>query len=146
MALRHLHISIQAEDFDLGDESERLLERVGGGDAGAQCSFAGRVRESEKLPGQQGASADSLLALEIEHYPAMTASAIETICHDASARWPLIGVSVIHRYGELTVGEQIVLVLVVAEHRQAAFSGCEYIMDYLKTRAPFWKKARFARL
>lgn len=136
MEAASLRICVQEADFDLGLESARLRELAGG--TGALCSFVGVVRPME---GENTAS--DLQALEIEHYPAMTAAAIETICENAGARWPLLGVTVIHRIGRLAVGEQIVLVLVAAEHREAAFNGCECVMDYLKTRAPFWKKALF---
>ncbi len=121
-------VRIQTEDFDLSAESARL--RAADGDVGAIVAFVGTVRD-------QGAT---LEAMELEHYPGMTEAAIEAIIDLAQARFALRGARVIHRVGRLAAGDQIVLVLATARHRHAAFEGCEFIMDYLKTQAPFWKK------
>lgn len=141
-----LNVSIQQQDFDL--TAEMAVLRNGSSNLGAMASFIGFVREQEpKAADEEGASAPilvPLLALEIEYYPAMTQAAIERICKQAQQRWPLLACRVIHRTGRLVVGEQIVMVLVSSRHRQAAFDACEFIMDYLKTSAPFWKKAVFA--
>lgn len=135
-----IFVSIQQADFDAGSET-RAME-LSAGEAGALASFIGMVRGAEK--NSRSGQDEPLLAMEIEHYPAMTQSAIEQICADAADRWPGICSRVIHRVGRLQVGEQIVLVLVAATHRKQAFAACEFIMDYLKTGAPFWKKAILA--
>jgi molybdopterin synthase catalytic subunit len=127
-----MKISIQAEDFSVYDECNSL--RQSNPECGALVSFSGLVRDME-----QGRHVESLI---LEHYPGMTESSLEKIIHQADARWPILDVTVIHRIGELRTGEQIVFVAVASLHRQAAFSACEFIMDYLKTRAPFWKKCR----
>ena len=150
-------VNVQEDDFDIGAESaeiNRALCAAGMRDIGAIASFVGMVREQERRQtdetnsDRQAASADAdnaqLTALEIEHYPAMTQRTIEEICQRAAQRWPLLACRVIHRVGRVAVGEQIVLVLVASEHRKAAFAACEYIMDFLKTAAPFWKKAIFS--
>lgn len=123
----HDRISVQATDFDVGAEIA-ALQRVG--DSGAVASFVGYVRAD-----------GGVTALELEHYPGMTEASIAAIVTEARTRWPLLGVRVIHRIGRLPVGAQIVLVAVASAHRGAAFAACEFVMDYLKTRAPFWKKA-----
>lgn len=119
-------ISIQEADFDAGAELA-VLGRV---DCGAVASFVGRVRR-----GQNGVE-----AMTLEHYPAMTERALSEIVAEAEQRWTLSGVRVIHRIGRLLPGDQIVLVAVAASHRGEAFAACEFIMDWLKTKAPFWKK------
>ena len=116
-------IRVGPEDFDVAAELAAL------GPAGAVVSFTGHVRAE---PG--------LLALTLEHYPAMTEREIARHVEDATTRWPLIGVTVIHRTGRLVPGARIVLVAVASAHRRAAFEACEFLMDYLKTRAPFWKR------
>ncbi|HTZ00314.1 MAG TPA: molybdenum cofactor biosynthesis protein MoaE, partial [Rhodocyclaceae bacterium] len=116
-------------DFDPGAEIAAVA--ACGSAAGAVASFVGLVR------GEEGA--DGVRAMTLEHYPAMTAKAIEEIVDQARERWHLLGVRVIHRIGRLLPGERIVLVAVAASHRGEAFAACEFIMDYLKTRAPFWK-------
>ncbi|MDQ7990720.1 MAG: molybdopterin synthase catalytic subunit MoaE [Candidatus Dactylopiibacterium sp.] len=122
-----MSVSVQAQDFDVGAETAAL---TAGQDAlGAVASFVGLVR-----------GGDGLVAMTLEHYPAMTAGALEAIVRQARARWPLGPVRVIHRVGRLLPGERIVFVGVTSRHRQAAFEACAFIMDYLKTRAPFWKK------
>jgi molybdopterin synthase catalytic subunit len=127
-----MKISIQTEDFSVDDECNSL--RQSNPECGALVTFSGLVRDME-----QGRHVESLI---LEHYPGMTESSLEKIIHQADARWPILDVTVIHRIGELRTGEQIVFVAVASLHRQAAFSACEFIMDYLKTRAPFWKKCR----
>lgn len=122
-----MSVSVQQDDFDVGAESAALT--AGRCDVGAVASFVGHVR------GDGG-----LLAMSLEHYPAMTEKALVGIVNQAEARWPLLGVRVIHRVGRLLPGERIVFVGVASSHRQAAFEACEFIMDFLKTRAPFWKK------
>ena len=123
-------VSVQREDFDIAAEIERLT--AANPDIGAVVSFTGLVRQSS--PG------GPIAAMELEHYPGMTERALEEIVAEARARWPLQGVRVIHRHGPLKPGERIVLVLAVSRHRQAAFEAAEFLMDYLKTKAPFWKK------
>lgn len=119
-------VTVQEADFDAGAE----LERVGRFDGGAVASFVGRVRRG----GEQ------VQAMTLEHYPAMTEKSLAEIVARARQRWPLLAVRVIHRVGRLLPGEQIVLVAVAADHRGEAFAACEFIMDWLKTQAPFWKK------
>ena len=123
-------IIVRREDFDLSEETARI--RRDSPTAGAVVSFVGIVRNHN-----QG---DPVLSLTLEHYPGMTESAIEGIAAKARRRWELDDIVVIHRVGRLEVGEQIVLCLVSASHRGEAFQACEYIMDWLKTEAPFWKK------
>jgi len=123
-------ISVQAEDFDIAAEIETLTH--GRGDVGAVVSFTGLVRET--------AGAGRISGMELEHYPGMTERAIEAIVAEAETRWSLDGVRVIHRFGVLAPGDRIVLVLTASRHRQAAFEAAAFLMDYLKTRAPFWKK------
>lgn len=106
------------------------ISRVDG--AGGVVSFVGQVRSG----GERG----ELLAMELEHYPGMTESALQGIVAEAGQRWPLLAVSIVHRVGRLQPGDPIVLVAVAAAHRAPAFEAAEFIMDYLKTRAPFWKK------
>ncbi|MEI9996649.1 MAG: molybdenum cofactor biosynthesis protein MoaE [Rhizomicrobium sp.] len=120
-----VNIHIQAEDFDLGDE----VAALGDDGAGAVASFVGLVR-----------GGGGLTALTLEHYPGMTEREIGRIVDAAAARWTLTGVTVIHRVGRLEVGAQIVLVAVAAAHRGQAFEACQFLMDHLKTRAPFWKQ------
>jgi molybdopterin synthase catalytic subunit len=127
-----MKISIQKEDFDVAAEVDRL--RRNNPESGAVVTFSGLVRDMEQDRRVQ--------SLVLEHYPGMTESSLEQIIHQAEGRWPLLDVTVIHRVGELKAGEQIVFVAVASLHRQDAFSACEFIMDYLKTRAPFWKKCR----
>jgi molybdopterin synthase catalytic subunit len=121
-------IRVQREDFDLGAEVAAL--RVGRRDIGALVAFAGLVRDLD----------GSLGALELEHYPGMTEKALAAIEADACARWPLQACLIVHRFGRLEAGEQIMMVATASAHRQAAFAAAEFLMDYLKSRAPFWKK------
>ncbi len=120
-----LNIHIQQEDFDLNDE----IEALSGDGTGAVATFIGVVR-----------GGDGLTALTLEHYPGMTEREIARIAQEAQARWKLGGITIIHRVGRLEVGERIVLVAVAAAHRGSAFEACQFLMDYLKTRAPFWKQ------
>ncbi len=122
-------ISVQIDDFDVAGESQ--IMRTGNPMIGAIVSFTGLVRDMESKP---------LKSMTLEHYPAMTHLELERIADEALTRWPLQGLSIIHRYGELFPGDQIVMVLTASAHRDAAFSSASYIMDFLKTRAPFWKK------
>ena len=123
-------VSVRQDDFDIAAEIDRLTE--GGRDIGAVVSFTGLVR------GTSGQGA--LEAMELEHWPGVTERALEQIVAEAKGRWPLSGVRVIHRHGPLPPGARIVLVLTASRHRRAAFEAAEFLMDYLKTRAPFWKK------
>ena len=137
-APREGRVSVQAEDFDIGAEMARLVAGAGDvTDVGAIVSFTGLVRG--------GAGEDAIDAMEIEHYPGMTARALDEIVAEAERRWPLSAVRVIHRHGRLAPGERIVLVLTASRHRNAAFEAAEFLMDYLKTRAPFWKKEHGSR-
>jgi len=124
------HVRVQAGDFDVGRELDVLTR--GRRDVGALASFVGLVRDANDGHAIQG--------MTLEHYPGMTESALEDICAQAHARWELIDTLVIHRVGPLVPGDRIVLVGVASAHRGEAFEACEFIMDYLKTRAPFWKK------
>lgn len=122
-------ILVQREDFSLAAEYERLAARR---DSGAIVTFVGKVRDFNQ--GEQVAG------LSLEHYPGMTEKALAAIVREAEVRWPLQACTLIHRVGDLLLGDQIVLVAVSSAHREAAFAACHFIMDYLKTRAPFWKR------
>lgn len=124
-----IKISVQSKDFDMSDES-RLIS-AGRHDVGAVVSFTGLVRDLDDK---------SLKSMTLEHYPAMTTLELERIASEAEERWPLQGLTIIHRHGELFPGDQIVLVIAASAHRDAAFQAASYVMDFLKTRAPFWKK------
>ena len=123
-------IRVQAEDFDCAAEIRALTARSN--DIGAMVSFTGLVRRGE------GEAA--IRAMTLEHYPGMTEQELERIEAEAAARWPLSASAIIHRYGRLVPGDNIVLVITASRHRQAAFEAAEFLMDYLKTSAPFWKK------
>jgi molybdopterin synthase catalytic subunit len=123
-------VRIQQEDFDLSHEVAQL--RAGNARVGGIVTFVGTVRDLN-----EGAA---VAEMELEHYPGMTEQSIQAIIDQAKARWPIYGALVIHRVGPLKPQEQIVLVAVTAPHRGEAFSACEFIIDYLKTEAPFWKK------
>lgn len=123
-------ISIQSADFEAGTEISRLREMSA--ETGAVASFIGVVSDIN--------DGDSVASLQLEHYPGMTEKSIAAIVDEAKSRWPLLAVRVIHRIGNLAVRDQIVFVGVSSRHRGAAFAACEFIMDFLKTRAPFWKK------
>jgi len=124
-------VRIQTEDFDLS--AETALLRAADGHVGAVVSFVGTVRES-----------GGVQRMELEHYPGMTEAAIEAMVAAAQSRFGIQAATVIHRVGALAAREQIVAVLVAARHRGAAFQACEFLMDYLKTQAPFWKKEHTA--
>ena len=121
-------VRIQTESFDAGAELNAFTDTAAG--AGAVVSFTGVVRDVD----------GSLVAMEIEHYPGMTEKAIATIVSEAQTRWDLAGALVIHRHGSLTAGDQIMMVATASRHRVDAFQAAEFLMDYLKSRAPFWKK------
>jgi molybdopterin synthase catalytic subunit len=123
-------VRVQRDDFDIGAEVKRLA--AGRTDIGAIVTFTGTVR------GESGGS--PIAAMHLEHYPGMTENELARVESEACARWPLQDSLVIHRYGELRPGDNIVLVVTAAAHRQAAFEAAAFLIDYLKTRAPFWKK------
>jgi molybdopterin synthase catalytic subunit len=126
-------VRIQREDFDLGHEAAAL--RAGDARVGAVAGFVGTVRDRSAASGP----ADTT-SMELEHYPGMTEAAIEAMIDAAHERFRILGARVVHRVGALAPGEQIVLVVVASAHRGDAFAACEFLMDYLKTQAPFWKK------
>ena len=123
-------VRVQQQDFDCGAEIAAL--RGNDGRVGAVASFIGTVRDANEGAG--------VATMTLEHYPGMTEKSLEAICAEAKSRWDLLETLVVHRYGELRPADQIVLVAVTSAHRGEAFSACQYIMDYLKTEAPFWKK------
>ncbi|WP_334157546.1 molybdopterin synthase catalytic subunit MoaE [Oryzomicrobium sp.] len=125
-----MKIAVQEADFDVGAELAALTR--GQPAVGACASFVGYVRDRN-----DGAA---VAAMTLEHYPGMTEKALAAIVDEARGRWDLLDVTVIHRIGRLDIGDQIVLVAVTSAHRGEAFAACEFIMDYLKTRAPFWKR------
>ncbi|MBK1624241.1 molybdenum cofactor biosynthesis protein MoaE [Afifella marina] len=123
-----IRIRIQPQPFDAEEESKQLTE--GRSDVGALVTFTGYCRDE----------GGTLAALTLEHYPGMAEAEIGRIAEEAAARWPLSGLTAIHRHGRIVPGEPIVLVAAASSHRQAAFEAASFMMDYLKTRAPFWKK------
>ena len=129
-----IDIKVQRDDFSLQAEAERL--RALDSNTGAIVTFSGLVRELHE--------GIAVRALTLEHYPGMTEKSLLVIAQEAAARWPLQGLIIIHRIGELPATAQIVFVGCSSAHRQAAFAACEFVMDYLKTRAPFWKKCHAA--
>jgi len=149
-----MSVSVQEADFDAGAEIAALS--AGRDDVGAVASFVGLVRadkQSEVMPpAQPGAVSPAVgadgtapvQAMTLEHYPGMTEKALEAIVTEARGRWDIFDVRVIHRVGRLLPGDRIVFVAVASAHRGEAFVACEFIMDYLKTRAPFWKKEETA--
>lgn len=124
------HVRVQEAPFDAGLEIAALTE--GRRDVGAVATFVGVVRDQN-----EGASVGGMT---LEHYPGMTEKALEEICAEAASRWDLIDLRVVHRVGPMKPGEPIVLVAVSSAHRREAFAACEFVMDFLKTRAPFWKR------
>jgi len=126
-------IAIQEDDFSIENLFEQIKQQAGN-NAGAISTFTGLVREKDQ-PGQS-----PLTALKLEHYPGMTEKALAAIAEDAKKRFSLSSVVIVHRIGKLEVGERIVFVGTSSEHRESAFNGCQFIMDYLKNEAPFWKK------
>ena len=127
-------IRIQQADFDIGGEISALTK--GRTDIGAVVSFSGICRGSE--------AGEAIAALTLEHYPGMAEAEIARHAETAMSRWPLTGLTVIHRVGRIAPGENIVLVLTASQHRQAAFAAAEFLMDYLKANAPFWKREESA--
>ena len=123
-------VRVQEADFDVGRELDALTK--GRRDVGGLASFVGLVRDAN--------DGHAIRGMTLEHYPGMTEKALEDICAQADGRWDLIDIVVIHRVGKLVPGDRIVLVGVASAHRGEAFAACEFIMDYLKTRAPFWKR------
>jgi molybdopterin synthase catalytic subunit len=123
-------VRLQREPFDVAAEAAMLTR--GRTDVGALVTFTGICRGSE--------AGEPIAALTLEHYPGMAEAEIERHVSEAVQRWPLLGVTVIHRYGRIVPGEDIVMVVTASSHRQAAFAAAEFLMDYLKTRAPFWKQ------
>lgn len=121
-------VRIQSEPFDTGAEIASVSS--GRGDIGAIVTFSGICRDE----------AGTLEALEIEHYPGMAEAEISRIAAEAAERWPVTAITVIHRHGRIAAGDPIVLVITASQHRQAAFAAAEFMMDFLKSRAPFWKK------
>ncbi len=128
--LATMTVSVQEADFDVAALQEALL--AGAQQEGAVAAFTGYVRRSNEQRRVE--------SMELEHYPGMTENSITDILQQAADRWPLFAASVVHRVGKLAPGDRIVWVGVSSTHREAAFNACEFIMDYLKTRAPFWKK------
>jgi molybdopterin synthase catalytic subunit len=122
-------VRIDREDFDIAAEVERV-RRGSESDVGAVVTFTGICRDES----------GRLAALHLEHYPTMAETEIAAIASEAASRWPLSAITVIHRHGRIAPGENIVLVVTASSHRQAAFAAAEFLMDYLKSRAPFWKK------
>jgi molybdopterin synthase catalytic subunit len=127
-------IRLQREAFDAAAEAKRLTQ--GRTDIGAVVTFTGVCRADE--------NGEQIAALTLEHYPGMAEAEIARHVAEAQSRWPLLGVTVIHRYGRIAPGEDIVMVATASSHRQAAFAAAEFLMDYLKTRAPFWKQVEKA--
>jgi len=125
-----MSVTVQAEDFDVGQEIAAMTANRT--DIGAIVTFTGTVRGEAK--------GRTIVSMTLEHYPGMTEAELERVEADAHARWPLDATRIIHRYGELKPGNNIVLVIAASRHRQAAFEAAHYLMDYLKSRAPFWKK------
>jgi molybdopterin synthase catalytic subunit len=127
-------VRLQREPFDVAAEAAKLSR--GRADVGAVVTFTGICRGDE--------AGEPIAALTLEHYPGMAEAEIERHVAEATQRWPLAGVTVIHRYGRIEPGEDIVMVVTASAHRQAAFAAAEFLMDYLKTRAPFWKQVEKA--
>jgi len=121
-------VSVQAGDFRIADEIAAL--KNGRVDIGAIVTFTGTVRDMDS----------DLKAMTLEHYPGMTEAELLRVAEEAEKRWPLVGCRVIHRYGRLEPGDNIVLVITMSAHRHAAFEAADFLMDFLKSRAPFWKK------
>jgi molybdopterin synthase catalytic subunit len=129
------NVRLEREPFDVAAEATKLA--CNRDDVGAVVTFTGICRGAE--------DGEPIAALTLEHYPGMAEAEIERHVAEAMQRWPLAGVTVIHRYGRIAPGEDIVLVVTASAHRQAAFAAAEFLMDYLKTRAPFWKQVEIAR-
>jgi molybdopterin synthase catalytic subunit len=127
-------VRLQREVFDVAAEVKKLTH--GRSDVGALVTFTGICRADE--------NGEKIAALTLEHYPGMAEAEIARHVDEASARWPLLGATVIHRFGRIAPGEDIVMVATASSHREAAFAAAEFLMDYLKTRAPFWKQVEAA--
>jgi molybdopterin synthase catalytic subunit len=127
-----LTVRVQTEDFDIAEEIAGLGRL--GGDVGAVVTFTGVCRDE----------GGRLATLELEHYPGMAEAEINRIAEEAAGRWPVAGITVVHRHGKIRPGENIVLVATASVHREAAFAAARFLMDFLKTRAPFWKKEHLA--
>jgi molybdopterin synthase catalytic subunit len=125
-------IRVQAEDFDVAAEVAALS--AGRPETGAVVTFTGLCRDE----------GGRLAALELEHYPGMAEAELARVAGEARGRWPLAGITVVHRFGKIRPGETIVLVVTASAHRRAAFEAAEFLMDYLKTKAPFWKREHLA--
>ncbi|MEO8629184.1 MAG: molybdopterin synthase catalytic subunit MoaE [Betaproteobacteria bacterium] len=125
-----MSVRVQTDDFDVGREIADM--RAGNAAIGAIASFVGLVRDSNE--------GDRVSSMTLEHYPGMTEKALEKIVDEAKSRWDVIDIAIVHRVGVLRPTDQIVLVIVAGSHRGDAFAACEFVMDYLKTQAPFWKK------
>ena len=138
--MTYARVSIQTEDFDLSHEIAELRRNDKG--VGAVCSFVGTVRDRNVLEGEPAGHVQSM---ELEHYPGMTEKAIEAMIDEAHRRFDFYGATVIHRVGLLQPADQIVFVGVTSAHRGESFKACEFLMDYLKTQAPFWKKEQTPR-
>ena len=123
-------VSVQQDDFDPGAELAALTD--GRTDIGAAVSFVGLVRDIH--------GGDTVSALTLDHYPGMTERELEKIADEAGHRWKLDGIRIVHRFGRMEPGERIVLVIALSVHRRDAFEACDFVMDFLKTRAPFWKR------
>ena len=123
-------VRVQAQDFDVGAEINAM--RLSNPSIGAVVSFVGQVRDFN--------DGDGISSMRLEHYPGMTEKSLESIIERARVKWSIVDVLIVHRVGDLKPLDQIVLVLIASAHRQDAFSACEFVMDYLKTEAPFWKK------
>ena len=130
MSKTQIEVRIQSNDFNHANEYSQLTANQS--DAGAVVTFTGLVRDMNQN--------NKITGLYLEHYPGMTEKSLHGIIDDANRRWELNRVTIIHRIGELKLAEQIVFVGVTSKHRKAAFEACEFLMDYLKTKAPFWKK------
>ena len=122
-------IRVQKEDFDVNHEL--IILKSGTNNIGGICSFIGLVRDMAKD--------QEIISMTLEQYPEMTKKALEAINKEACSRWPLLGTTIIHRFGKLKPGDQIVFVAVASAHREATFQACHFLMDFLKTKAPFWK-------
>jgi molybdopterin synthase catalytic subunit len=128
-------IRIQREPFDPGAELTAFSSRHRG--AGAICSFVGQMRDFRGVDRISGQAID---VMQLEHYPGMAERQLAELAAEACRRWPLVGTAIVHRYGHLAPGDPIVFVATASAHRAEAFAGCEFLMDWLKTQAPFWKK------
>ncbi len=133
--MKRIGITVQESDFDLSVEYAGVRKIAG--DSGAIVTFTGLVREFYTED-----SADAIRTLTLEHYPGMTEKSLAEIARQADEKWPLLAIRIVHRVGELKPGDQIVLVATASAHRYAAFKAAQFMMDYLKSKAPFWKKQK----